>query len=90
MEIILLVAGILILGFLYGRLLLVIQPKQNLMMQGLEKADRDRSDWVRIPYNQVVEVFGIEARHGLRRDRLRRNEGLKHPALMSPARRRKL
>jgi len=62
-----------------------------ILRTGLRKADSDRRDVVRIPYNQIVEAMGWSRSFPyLRDEKFGRKPGGSHPALLSASKRRKL
>ena len=62
-----------------------------ILRTGLRKAERDRRDVVRIPYNQLVEAMQWSREHPYMRDeKFNRKPGGPHPATLSASKRRKL
>ncbi len=66
-----------------------ISRLRNVIQGAVDKAERDRAEMVRIPFNQLV-MMGFKARHGLFRDREFNQKPGRHPATLPAARRRKL
>jgi hypothetical protein len=75
------------------------QKLKGLIRTALRKAEADNCEMVRMPYNQVAEALGWEPEYDddvrtsvypfrSRRDFTKSNE--RHPATLSPARRKKL
>jgi len=62
---------------------------RRVVQAAVDKAERDRSEYVRIPFNQL-KLMGFSTRHGLYRDREFNHMPGRHPATLSPSRRRKL
>jgi hypothetical protein len=87
-EIIMLSALVLSIG---GNLYLFTEggKLRRVIQEAVDKVERDRSEMVRIPFNQL-KLMGFSTRHGFYRDREFNAKPGPHPARLSPARRRKL
>ncbi len=62
---------------------------RRVIQAAVDKAERDRAEMVRIPFNQLLKL-GFSSRHGFYRDREFNHKPGPHPAVLSAARRRKL
>ena len=67
------------------------QRLRNVLQAAVDKAEADRVEFAKIPVNQLIEM-GFQSRHGLWRDPrdFNHKNQTRHPATLSPARRRKL
>lgn len=65
---------------------------RRIMHKGLQKAEADGNDYVRIPRNQIIEVMGWQKIYELRPAgyEFKGKPSFKHPSTLAPARRRKL
>jgi hypothetical protein len=85
------ILGALVFSALMNVSLLTRHSKiRNEIQDAVDKAELDRRDHIRIPFNRALDL-GFSSRHGHIRDR--RDFNAKpgpHPATLSPARRRNL
>lgn len=77
---------------LVGNLYLLVRNEEvrRVMQAAVDKAERDRAEYVRIPFNQAISL-GFGVRHGLYRAKdFKHKAGGPHPATLSAHRRSKL
>jgi hypothetical protein len=65
---------------------------RRIMHKGLQKAEADGSDYVRIPRNQIIEVMGWSKIYELRPAgyEFKGKPSFRHPSTLAPVRRKKL